>query len=313
MPRRTWPARFSSDGGKTWTDEDTLILPNEGKMNIMSVSLLRLQDGRIAMFYLVKNSPRDCRPYMRISSDECKTWGDRAEIIPKVGYNVLNNDRVVQLETGRIVVPVAISNILRCYLSDDNGKTWRRGKQEVIGVDSDGERYIIQEPGLVPLKDGRLLMHCRTDQGCHYFTYSGDDGETWSKLEPSTLVGPRTAAAIKRIPTTGDLLCLWNFGPEDKRSADMEYTIAVSKDEGKTWKKIYVSRRSKRTVQALLLLLRHPVRRRLRSPGALQRPLGEERPRSAANHPIPDPLALRIQIAERPSTHLSRSSCRMCC
>jgi sialidase-1 len=232
--------RFSSDNGETWTDEDTLILPNEGQMNVMSVSLQRLQDGRIAMFYLVKNSPQDCRPYMRISSDECKTWGDRVQIIEKVGYNVLNNDRVVQLKSGRIVVPVAISNILRCYLSDDNGKTWRRGKEEVIGVDSDGERYVIQEPGIVPLSDGRMLMHCRTDQGCHHFTYSSDEGETWSKLEPSALIGPRTAAAIKRIPTTGDLLCLWNFGPEDKRSADMQYTIAVSNDEGKTWKKVYV-------------------------------------------------------------------------
>ncbi|MBA7571657.1 hypothetical protein ES708_13423 [subsurface metagenome] len=46
--------RYSSDGGKTWTKEDVIILPNEGGMNIMSVSLLRLNNGELALFYLRK-------------------------------------------------------------------------------------------------------------------------------------------------------------------------------------------------------------------------------------------------------------------
>jgi hypothetical protein len=83
-------------------------------------------------------------------------------------------------------------------------------------------------------------MHCRTDRGCHYFCYSSDEANTWSELRPSTLKGPRTAAAIERIPTTGDLLCLWNEGPENKQSGLSKYTIALSSDEGKTWKKVFV-------------------------------------------------------------------------
>ena len=51
-----------------------MVVPNEGKMNTMSVSLLRLESGRIALFYLRKNSLSDCRLYMRTSSDEAKTW-----------------------------------------------------------------------------------------------------------------------------------------------------------------------------------------------------------------------------------------------
>ena len=57
--------RYSSDGGRTWTQEDRMIVPNEGGMNVMSVSLLRLQSGEIALFYLLKNSLQDCRPVMR--------------------------------------------------------------------------------------------------------------------------------------------------------------------------------------------------------------------------------------------------------
>src|SRR5690606_20002500 len=36
--------RYSSDGGKTWTKDDQLIVEREGDMNVMSVSLLRLQN-----------------------------------------------------------------------------------------------------------------------------------------------------------------------------------------------------------------------------------------------------------------------------
>jgi len=54
-------SRASSDGGKTWTDKDEIVIKKEGAQNVMSVSLLRLRDGRIALFYLVKNSNTDCR------------------------------------------------------------------------------------------------------------------------------------------------------------------------------------------------------------------------------------------------------------
>ena len=57
--------RYSSDKGKTWTQEDVKIVDQEGDMNVMSVSLLRLKNGEIALFYLRKNSCTDCIPYMR--------------------------------------------------------------------------------------------------------------------------------------------------------------------------------------------------------------------------------------------------------
>ena len=87
------------------------MVANEGGQNVMSVSLLRLQDGRIALFYLRKNSPADCRPYLRISADETQTWSEPQRCIEdEVGYYVLNNDRAVQLARGRIVLPVALHN-----------------------------------------------------------------------------------------------------------------------------------------------------------------------------------------------------------
>jgi len=143
-------ARFSSDQGLTWTSEDKVVVPNEGKMNTMSASLLRLQSGRIALFYLRKHSLADCRLYMRVSTDESETWSEPTLCIPDAGYYVVNNDRVVQLPNGRLVVPAASpaerefryidGNSDRihpsreeamCYLSDDEGRTWRRSRSVV--------------------------------------------------------------------------------------------------------------------------------------------------------------------------------------
>src|SRR5690625_7675485 len=83
-------ARYSEDGGRTWTDEDELVVANEGEVNVMSVSLLRMDNGEIALFYVRKNSMRDCIPMMRTSSDEGMTWSEPiACITDREGYFVL--------------------------------------------------------------------------------------------------------------------------------------------------------------------------------------------------------------------------------
>ena len=101
--------RYSADGGKTWTPEDVTIVEQEGLMNVMSVSMLRLQTGEIALFYLRKNSDSDCIPMLRISKDETLTWSDPVKCITdRDGYFVLNNSRVVQLKGGRLMMPVSL-------------------------------------------------------------------------------------------------------------------------------------------------------------------------------------------------------------
>jgi sialidase-1 len=246
--------RVSRDGGQSWSD-DELIVRHEGAANVMSVSLLRLTDGRIALFYLRKQSLEDCRPVMRISTDDTATFGPPQMCIEdEVGYYVLNNDRAVQLKNGRLVLPVAIHNKpgwenpdwagrAMCYLSDDIGKTWRRSNSSLVASLPTGDRIITQEPGVVQLTDGRLLMFCRTNAGSQYISYSHDEGDTWSELVPSNLASPRSPATIERLPWSGELLCVWNDHsgvhpfPDAKRTP---HCMAISRDEGKTWGRSHV-------------------------------------------------------------------------
>jgi hypothetical protein len=247
-------ARASRDGGATWSAADTIVLPNEGTMNVMSVSLLRLADGRIALLYLRKHSLADCRPYLRLSTDEARSWGPPVQIIPdsEVGYYVVNNDRLVQLSSGRLVMPTALHSAgdppdftpygrVMCYLSDDGGTTWRRGARAEVAQDAEGQAAMVQEPGVVELTDGRLMMFCRTDAGTQFLAYSHDGGEAWSPLQPSTLASPRSPASVKRIPQTGDLLLAWNnhaHVAEELAGKRTPLTLAISGDDGTSWQYI---------------------------------------------------------------------------
>lgn len=240
--------RFSTDGGKTWSAEDKMIVAQEGNMNVMSVSLLRLKNGKIALFYLKKNSHTDCIPYMRTSSDEGKTWSEPTRCITdRNNYFVLNNNRVIQLKNGRLLMPVALHNtreggafenqgIIYCYYSDDSGKTWTSSAEI-----PNNTKIITQEPGVIALKDGRVMMFIRSNSGVQQLSFSKDQGKSWSPIEPSNIASPLSPASIARIPSTGDLLLVWNNNDgKDPKTKERRtpLTTAISKDEGKTWQNL---------------------------------------------------------------------------
>lgn len=250
------PARLaavhSDDGGRTWNSPPRTVVENEGRANVMSVSLLRLKSGAIALFYLVKNDMGDCRPVVRFSRDEGESWSPPRGAVDAPGYFVLNNDRVVQLSTGRLVMPVAYHRqksadaratsahdsraIAIWYLSDDEGTTWREADTWwAIPVVS---RSGLQEPGVVERADGSLISWMRTDQGAQYGCSSSDAGRTWSAPVPTALRSPLSPASIKRLPGSADLLAIYNDHsgrfpfPAGKRTP---LVAGISRDGGQTW------------------------------------------------------------------------------
>ncbi len=238
--------RYSSDGGMTWSEEDTMVLQNDAGLNTMSVSLIRLAGGEIALFSLAKSSLDDCRPMMRLSRDEGLTWGEPTHCIATPGYNVLNNDRVVILSSGEIAFSVARHDYtngkfnraaeIYFHFSKDQGGTWNE-----VGPLPRGPDTVLQEPGLVELKDGRLMIFCRTPHGSQYVSYSRDQGATWSEFKASAIQSPLSPATIERIPSTGDLVMAWNNHdnvPEAYKGQRTPFNVAISRDEGETWEKM---------------------------------------------------------------------------
>jgi hypothetical protein len=233
--------RFSEDGGLSWAPS-FVLQPNVGRMNVMSASLLGLSSGKLAFLYLVKNSLSDLRAHMRISED-AETWSDPVCATPERGYHVVNNDRLVQLASGRILVPTCThpqrvhgGNWATVFYSDDGGASWARSDSQ---MKVEASKSGMQEPGVVELKDGSLLMFMRCDLGFIYQSLSTDEGITWSDPQPTSLRSPVSPSTLKRIPGTGDLLAIWNNREGHPRSEPFSrrtpLTSAISRDEGETW------------------------------------------------------------------------------
>lgn len=249
--------RISSDGGDTWSGDSVIAQPEDhDALNIMSVSLLRMTNGDIGLFYLLRYGFQDMRLHLRRSSDEGLTWGEPVCCVPAAGYYVTNNDRVVRLSSGRLVVPAGFHRMKMSdsewgkfdgravaffFLSDDDGATWREARN-FCSIGSPNSQSDMQEPGVIELANGTLWGWARTDLGCQYETFSSDGGESWSTPAPSAFTSPCSPLSMKRNPHNGDLLAIWNPIPAyntrkiEKHSWGRTPLIgAVSKDDGRTW------------------------------------------------------------------------------
>jgi hypothetical protein len=137
-------ARSSKDRGRSWGEKFELV-PNEGKRNVMCVSLLRLPSDRILMAYLRKDTASThCQPWLRSSDDDGKSWSQPWHALALEGYLVKENDRVIRLEKsgGRLLMPVGpmtplgpkdpYHSLTTCIYSDDQARRGPRVRQSLI-------------------------------------------------------------------------------------------------------------------------------------------------------------------------------------
>jgi sialidase-1 len=269
-------SRFSDDGGRTWSDTDRVVIKRDrAATNVMSVSLLRLADGRIMLIYLRKEDAGEtCFPMICFSDDEARSFSTPKRITPHGGYYVVNNDRVIQLRDGRLVVPAAQHRqrlgyeppgrfpgvpattdsrhasgaLCTFFLSDDGGAQWYESTSGYFESWTNGGG--LQEPGVVELYDGALWSwarahaeNLRDSHGFQWESFSSDRGRNWLPSRPSVFRSPNAPMSVKRIPFTGDLLAVWvdHSGrwklPKPKPSSWTRTPLvsAISKDDGRTW------------------------------------------------------------------------------
>jgi hypothetical protein len=205
-------AVYSHDEGETWGEHRILLEKSEGDCNVMSVSFLRLPNGEVLLIYL-KKSLKDgkvlCQPCLRRSSDDCATLGEEMLCGARDKYYVVNNDRVIMLKNGRILMPAAVyepptaGNPLIPFagvcmiVSDDNGHTWRETEEICIPVP---HRTSFEEPGLYEHEDGTVWCYMRTQLGCQWQMLSTDGGETWSVPRPNMLfTSPASPMLVKKV------------------------------------------------------------------------------------------------------------------
>lgn len=221
-------ARHSRDQGETWGGDEIIATPDEERaMNVMSVSLLRMQNGDVGLFYCLRFSWHDLRMYVRRSGDEGQTWSNPVRCMPAADYHVVNNDRVIRLTSGRLLIPAALHRRLAdpdvaasrdwrgiavFFLSDDDGRTWRESATYCT-LPVSHTKTGLQEPGAIELAGGTIWAWARTDLGRQYEFFSHDGGDTWSQAAPSRFTSPASPLSMKAIPGSQRLLAIWNPTP----------------------------------------------------------------------------------------------------
>lgn len=248
--------KTSADGGASWS-EPFLIEPNTARCNVGRLALLRLQPFRdgyhevppyLAHVYVALNAFYTNRIFFKTSVDEGRTWSDPVQIndTGTLGHICQRGDTALVLSSGRILVPVygMFGGMCAsfCYYSDDNGETWQRSRGEMAVKYRDGAHvtafHNFEEPAVAELRDGRLLCFGRTNSGRLWQALSEDQGVTWSDPEPTELASSYSPASLKRIPTTGDLVCVWNQAAPEEIPYGFGRTrmsCALSRDDGRTW------------------------------------------------------------------------------
>jgi hypothetical protein len=235
----------STDGGRTWREQGRLKIewPLKGMVSDQGISFLRLKDGRLAIVL-----PRHVEglhgggvPAISFSSDDGATWSAAKMLIGEDAAYYVMNDRLIQLKSGRLLVPVARKagkhegdkDESLAMLSDDGGASWRlsRGRARLEKLRG------MQEPCAVELADGRVRLLARTGAGSIHTSISADGGDTWSAPEPTTLESPCSALTLRRAPD-GRLVCLYNHVKPLHEGAFFPRTplvYALSSDDGATW------------------------------------------------------------------------------
>lgn len=210
--------------------------------------LIELKDGTLLLAYTrwYKGAGADDAPAQicsATSTDGGRTWSGDTVLTPNDAMNVMSAS-FTRLQNGEILYAFGrrYSNAKLLFyvrFSRDEAKTWSHEYLMTPLTRYQG----INNDHIVQLKSGRLLAPvflCRghTWKKDYFFYnlvyYSDDQGLTWTTPEPTALAAPSAPASIARIPSTGDLLILWNNHTKIRNPL----TCAVSKDEGRSWQHV---------------------------------------------------------------------------
>jgi len=240
-------------------------------------SLVSLPGGAIGLATLRRRpdlpTNSDTEMVFRTSEDEGRSWSPPTVMNQCLLRAHALQDVMLRTQSGRIILPVYFGigqggwhhegapfvggylggnfvstaahfldpHFGACYVlySDDEGKSWQRNK--------DGELFIIMEyggpcestaePSVAEVAPGKLMMIMRTRLGRLFQSWSEDNGETWSRPQPTQLAGTQAPGQLRRLPN-GHLLVVWTQQSEREIRQGFIRTrlsSAISRNGGGLW------------------------------------------------------------------------------
>lgn len=269
----------STDEGKTWGDFKSIAnVPGPKTKNPFSLKVKGVDPNDVTYNNPVLIADRDgtvhmlfCLEYMRCfyqrSTDDGETWSTPVEITGTFDtfhaaypWKVLATgpDHAIQLQTGRLVVPVWLSagtgnnghhpSVAATVYSDDHGQSWHAGE---IALPTTEEWIDPNETTSIELADGSVMLNARSESKAHrrLVTTSKDGATNWSTPKfDDALLEPICMASLVRYSLARDsgknriLFCNPdNLSRADGKEEPGKYrdrknvTVKLSYDEGRTW------------------------------------------------------------------------------
>jgi predicted neuraminidase len=190
--------------------------------------LYQVPGKELILFYKDGPAPDEWWGMLKRSFDGGKTWS-AAERLPKDIYGPIKN-KAVLLADGTLLCPSSSEDDdwkLHMEFTRDFGKTWSR-----TGPLNDGVTTSAIQPSILFLPDGRLQLVCRSENGFVLQAFSGDQGHTWTALEPSSLVNPNSGIDAVTLKDGRHVIV---YNPVKRGRSPI--SVAISND-GKNWKDI---------------------------------------------------------------------------
>ena len=188
--------------------------------------LFQVPGGPLLLFYKVGPSPKSWWGMLTNSTDGSKTWS-KPQRLPE-GILGPVKDKPVQLPDRSLLCGSSTEGLnLRVHMekTTDLGKTWTKTPplNDVMEIDA-------IQPTILQYLSGKIQILSRTRQGFIAESWSADQGENWSAMQPASLPNPNSGID-GLVLRDGRALLVYNH----TISGRSPLNVAVSSD-GKMWK-----------------------------------------------------------------------------
>ncbi len=241
----------SSDRGKTWTGPTVAFdIPysQHGFIPLVPRGSKRIYAFGTQPIAEEREGSENCPIGFRYSDDDGHTWSDATLIRPTNDPDFKGMSVMRMTETASGVWLLGSHEAdwkakpirTRAYVlrSADRGKTWTVHPGPRPGGWFESKHSRLDEPRPIGLSDGKALILGRTCEGHLWAIRSADDGLTWDKPEPTSLIHPDAPPMLFRLADGKTLAALHHnrhTGIHFKSEDRSEIWVSLSRDEGLTW------------------------------------------------------------------------------